>query len=148
MQRKPHPRLDNLATCLAHLLLRVSSTLSNGMPIPQSNTGYEPNSELDMAGRVVPTVELTPTSRCSFQRVQMLHSNYAALVTFSQAENDFIPSFLPIPSQTRVNPWQLQYPSTYPQCSPAVLGPQETVQLVTQRAPVWRNEHSTGKRRL
>ena len=33
-----------------------------------------------------------------------------------------------------MNPWQLHDPSTYPQGSPAVLGPQETVQLVTQQA--------------
>ena len=32
------------------------------------------------------------------------------------------------------NPWQLQSPSTYPQGSPAALGLQETIQLVTQRA--------------
>ena len=64
-------------------------------------------------------------------------SNYSALGTFSQVEGDLMrndPSFHPMPSQTGVHPWQLRYPKTYPQDSQAVLGPQETVQLVTQRA--------------
>ena len=42
-----------------------------------------------------------------------------------------------VPTDTtsdRRNPWQLQYPNTYPQSAPAVLGPQEAIQLVTQRA--------------
>ena len=45
-----------------------------------------------------------------------------------------VPSLHPIPSQTGLNPWQIQCPSAYPQRSPAVLGHHETVQLVTQRA--------------
>ena len=64
-------------------------------------------------------------------------TNNSASVTFSQAEGDFmrnVASLHPIPSQTGVNPWQIQYPSAFPHGSPAVLGPQETVQLVTQRA--------------
>ena len=40
----------------------------------------------------------------------------------------------PIPSLTRVNPWQLQYPVTYFKSVLAVLAPQEAVQLITQRA--------------
>ena len=33
-----------------------------------------------------------------------------------------------------MNPWRLQYPSTYPEGSAADLGPQESVQFLTQRA--------------
>ena len=64
-------------------------------------------------------------------------SSNSAVVTFSQAEGDLVrnvPSLHPIPRQTGVNLWQLQYPSTYPQGLSAVLGHQETVQQVTQRA--------------
>ena len=43
-------------------------------------------------------------------------------------------SLHPIPSQTGGNPWQSQDPRTHRQSSPAALGPQETVQLVKQRA--------------
>ena len=60
----------------------------------------------------------------------------SANVTSNASEGNLmrnVPSFQPIPSQTGVCPWQLQYPSTYPQGSPAVLGPRENVQLVAQR---------------
>ena len=43
-------------------------------------------------------------------------------------------SLQPIPNQTGLNPWHIQYPVTCPQSDVAVLGPQEAVQLVTQRA--------------
>ena len=62
-------------------------------------------------------------------------SNSAALVTFSQAGSDLmqnVPSLQLMPSQTGVNPGQLQY--RYPQSVSSVLGPQEAVQLVTYRA--------------
>ena len=60
-----------------------------------------------------------------------------------------VPSLHPIPSQTGVNSWQLQYPSTYPQGSPAVLGPQETVQLVTQRTrEALNHQRETARRAL
>ena len=39
---------------LAHILLRVGRN-----DMPDTNTGYEPDSELDMAGRFVPVVDLT-----------------------------------------------------------------------------------------
>ena len=68
---------------IAHTLLRVDSALSGGMTIPQTNTGSEPNSEIDVAGKFVPIADLThddgdtisqiPTSRCSSPRLQMLH---------------------------------------------------------------------------
>ena len=41
-----------------------------------------------------------------------------------------VQSLQPIPNQTGVNPWQLQTLHS----APAVLGPQEAVQLATQRA--------------
>ena len=45
-----------------------------------------------------------------------------------------VPSLRPIPTHTGINPWLPQCPSTFLQDSPAVVGRQETVQLVTQRA--------------
>ena len=79
-------------------------------------------------------------------------SNSSALVTFSQAEGDLmrnVPRLHPRPSQTGVNPWQLQYPSTYSQGSPAAHGPQETVQLVAQRARETLNvQRETARRAL
>ena len=45
-------------------------------------------------------------------------SNGSALATFSQAGSDpmqNVHSIRPIPSQTRVKPWQSQYLDTYPQ---------------------------------
>ena len=62
-------------------------------------------------------------------------SDHSALVAFSQADGNLmrnVPSLHPIPSQTGVDPWQLQYPSTYPQGVPPVLGRHVTVQWVTQ----------------
>ena len=56
-------------------------------------------------------------------------------------------SLQPIPNQTRTSPWQLQYIATCPQCVPAVLGPQETVQLVTQRAREALNDQRETTRR-
>ena len=56
-------------------------------------------------------------------------------------------SLQPIPNQTRTKPWQLQFFSTYTQCVPAVLGPQEAVQLVTQRAQEALNDQRETTRR-
>ena len=56
-------------------------------------------------------------------------------------------SLQPTPIQTRTNPWQLQYISTYTQCVPAVLGPEEAVQLVTQRAREALNDQRETTRR-
>ena len=76
----------------------------------------------------------------------------SASVTFSEAVGDFmrnVPSLHPIPSQTRVNPWQLQYPSEYLLSSPAVLAPQETVQLIAQRSRAALNvQRETARRAL
>ena len=79
-------------------------------------------------------------------------SNKCALATFSQAEGCLmrnVPSLHSIPSQTGVNPWQFQYPSTYPQGSPAVLRPPETVQWASQRAREGLNpQRDTARRAL
>ena len=64
-------------------------------------------------------------------------SNISALVTSSQAgapPHKNVHSLQPKPHQTRVNPWQLQYPVRYLQRVLAVLGLEEAVELVTQRA--------------
>ena len=130
----------------SHILERVHSTISGGMNFPQSNTGYEPNSELDMFGMFVPIVDFTQNdedgnSHMSDIPLQLparanVASDNSALVTISPAEGDLmrnVPSLHPTTSQTGSIPRQLQCPSTYPQGSPAVLGPQESLQLVTQR---------------
>ena len=49
----------------------------------------------------------------------------SVLVTFSHDERN-VPSLHPIPSQTGVQPWQLQYPSTYPQVQQALNVQRET----------------------
>ena len=90
------------------------------MNIPHINTGHEPNSELDMAGWCVPVVDLTrdtdhTNSQMSDIPLQLPASanvayNTSALVTLSEAEGDLTrdaPGLHPLPSQTRVNPWQL-----------------------------------------
>ena len=132
----------------AHMLFEYNSSLSGGMTIHQKkNTRYEPSSELDMAGKCVPIVDLTHDDEDTHSHMfdvplqlpasANAASNYSALGTFWQVEGDLMrnaSSFHPMPSQTGVHPWQLRYPKTYPQDSQAVLGPQETVQLVTQRA--------------
>ena len=77
-------------------------------------------------GRFVPTVDLTQQdvdrkSHVSDIPLQLptsanVASNNSVLVTFSQAEGDLmrnVRSLHPIPSQSGVNPWQSQYPSTY-----------------------------------
>ena len=65
------------------MFVRVYSTLSASMIFPHTNTGYEPNSEMNMAGRFVPIVIYTmtmttgilicPTSRCGFPSVRLFH---------------------------------------------------------------------------
>ena len=50
-------------------------------------------------------------------------------------------------NQTGLNPWQVQYPVTYPQGVPAVLVPQEAVPLVTQRAREALNDQRETARR-
>ena len=52
-----------------------------------------------------------------------------------------VPSLHPIPSQTGGTPFQTQYPVAHPQGSPVVLGPQEAVRFVTQRAREFLNDH-------
>ena len=56
-------------------------------------------------------------------------------------------SLQPRPNHTRANLWQLQYPVAYAQCVPAVLGPHEVVQLVTQRAREALNDQRETARR-
>ena len=108
------------------------------MAFHQTNTGDEPNanvsfnttnSEMDTSGaRFVPIVDVThddddTNSHMSDIPLQVpaninIPSNSSAEVTFSQAGSDTVQnvdSIQPIPNQTGVNPWQLQYPLTYPQ---------------------------------
>ena len=49
VHQKPHPWFEHLVTNFTHILLRVNSARSGGMTIPQSNFGYETNSEFDVA---------------------------------------------------------------------------------------------------
>ena len=46
-------------TVISHILLRVNSTESGGMTMLHTNAGYQPSSEIDMAGRIVPKADLT-----------------------------------------------------------------------------------------
>ena len=70
-------------------------------------------------------------------------------VTFSEAGSDPVQNVhsQPIPKQTRVNLWQLQSPVAYRQSVLAVLGPQEAVQLVTQREREALNDQRETARR-
>ena len=78
-------------------LLRVNSAISGGMTIPWSNKGYEPISEIDMAGSFS-QVELTQddgdrNSHVSDIPLQLpasanVSSDSYALVTFEQAEDN------------------------------------------------------------
>ena len=86
---------------------------------------YEPKSVIDMAGRFVPTVDSThddednnshlsdiPLQRPARENV----SSNSASETFSQVEGDVmrnVPRLHPMPSKIGLNPWQIQYPSTY-----------------------------------
>ena len=49
VHQKPHPWFGHIVTNFTHILLRVNFARSGGMTIPQSNIGYETNSEFDMA---------------------------------------------------------------------------------------------------
>ena len=115
---------------LAHILLLVSSALTEWM-----------------AGKFIPTLDLTQDEDdtnshasdigCSFPRVQLFRRTSLHWYSFSQAEGDLtrnVTSLDPTSDQPGVNPWRLQYPSTYPEGSAARLGPQESVQFLTQRA--------------
>ena len=112
----------------------VSTPRSGRMSIPQSTTGYEPKSELDVAGGSDPLVDSTQDdedgkSLMSDIPLQLpasasVASHHSALITFSQAEGDLMRnarSLHPFPSETRGIPWQSQYPITHPQRSPADL---------------------------
>ena len=141
----PTPRTDTL-----HLRSN-SRYLSGSMTLHQTDTGYEPNvstnanvsistanSETDTNEvRFSPFLDLThddddTNSHMSDIPLQLpasshFPSNNSALVTFSQAGSDPVQnvhSLQPIPSQTRVNLWLLQYLDRYLQSVPAVLGPQ------------------------
>ena len=106
------------------------------------------NSEMDTSGaRFVSIVGLTHDDvdtnsdvsdiSLHFPASANVSSNNSALVTFSQAGCDPVQNVYSlhlIPNQTGVHPWQRQYPVTYPQSVPALLGREESVQMITQRA--------------
>ena len=90
-----------------------------------------------------------PTSRYLLESANV-SSNNSALVTFSQAGCDSVQNVCSlhlIPNQTGVHPWQRQYPVTYPQGVPAVLGREESVQMITQRAREALNDQREKARR-
>ena len=82
------------------ILQRVNSAVSGGMTIPQSSTGSKFHSDLDMAGRCVPMLDLTQededgSSHMSDIQLQLpasakVASNNYALVMLSQAEGDLM----------------------------------------------------------
>ena len=93
-----------------------------------------------------------PTPLCSFPRVQIFRRTSLQWATFSPADGDPVQnvnSHLPIPIQTGANPWQLQHHATYPQSVPAVLGLEEAVRLLTQRArEALHDQRETARRAL
>ena len=117
------PYLSATETALTHLDILLPtcshafacSLRTGGTTVPQSNKDCELYSEPVKARRFVPIMDSTQDDEEGdlMRNVRSLH---------------------PISSQTRWILWQTQYPSTHPQVLPTVLGPQETVKLVTQRA--------------
>ena len=94
---------------------------------------------MDPSGaRFLPKVDLAHDDDDTRSRMSDIPLQLPASAQFSaEAGSDPVRnvfSLQPIPNQTGVNPWQLQNPAIQPQSVPAVLGPQETVQLVAQRA--------------
>ena len=111
-----------------------------------------------MVGRFVPTLDLTSEdddtnshmSDIPFQHSASAHvaSDISGVVTFAQAEGNLMRNN-PIPSDTGVNPWQIQHLCAYHQGSFAALLPQETVHVVPQRArEALNNQRETARRPL
>ena len=87
-------------------------------------TGYEPNSELDVAGRFVPTVASTEEDEDGNPHMADIALQLTASASASVAPKNSECSKSPSDTDSDgVNSGQLQCPSTYPQSSPAVLGP-------------------------
>ena len=135
-----------LCPSLSHILFRVNSTMFGGLTKPHSHTGCEFNSDKDRSGRFFPTVIqhvtmktrilMCPTCPVSFSQSANVSSDSSASVTFSQAEGDLL-RCSKSPSDTkpdRGKSFAITVSQYIPQGSLAVHGPQETVQLVTQRA--------------
>ena len=86
----------------------------------------------------MPTAPVLYTDTHSHEHLDMA-GGFPPEVYLTHDDEDTNSHVHPVPSQTGVNPWQLQYPGTNPQDCPAVLGPQrvraalndqrETVQL-------------------
>ena len=89
-----------------------------------------------MAGKLLPIVDMTDILS-KLPAIAYVSSNSSALVAECSKS-------LLLPSQTGRNPWPSQYLCTKPRGSPAVLGTQETVQCIAQRAREARN----GRRAL
>ena len=103
---------------------------------------------MDTSGaRFVPIVDLTDDDGDTISHMSEIplqlptsanaSSNNSALVTFAQAGERSRATRSLSPTDTKSDQCEsfaLMYPATYPQCVLAVLGPQEVVQLVTQRA--------------
>ena len=88
--------------------------LIGGMYILQTKHRYEPNSQIDIAGKFVPMVDLTHYDEDTHSHVSdsPLHlpasanapSSNSALVTFSQAEGDLMRN-VRVSIRYRVGPW-------------------------------------------
>ena len=77
-------------------------------------------------------IRACPRFRCIFPQVQIFRCTIQHLPRSPAGSEPVrhVHSLQPIPNQTGLDLWQLQNP----QSVPAALGPQEAVQLVTQRA--------------
>ena len=118
---------------------------------------------MDTSGaRFVPIVDLTDDDGDTISHMSEIplqlptsanaSSNNSALVTFAQAGERSRATRSLSPTDTKSDQCEsfaLMYPATYPQCVPAVLGPQEVVQLVTQRArEALHDQRETARRAL
>ena len=113
---------DILCIFLCHILWRVDSAVSVGMNIPQANTSCEPNSEIDMVGRIVPKVDFEHD-----EEEKPFHMSGITLqlpASANVSSNNSACGMFQVSIRYRVrpgvNPSQVQYPS---QGSPAVPGP-------------------------
>ena len=112
------------------------------MTIHHTNTGYGPNSEMDMSGRFVPTVDfdaMKDDDKFSFIRLPAEAFRECTCKLGSDPMQNFH-SLQPIPNQTGLNPGQLQCLVTDPSVL-AVPGPQESGSMGYNRAREALNDH-------
>ena len=101
-----------------HILLRVNSTMSGGTNIPQCPTQVV---SLTVSSICVPIVDLTRDDEDTNSHVRHPVAASRELRKLRATSCGMFQVSHPIPSQTGINPWQLQSPSAHPHGSPALL---------------------------